>query len=142
MPVLWRQDGGGRVKLNYLVKSGIMGIGELEEKDTIKGRTYFYIPFLRAVLERMEKVSKYAVLTLGSTNAPVSKEGSDLIHISFVSDFPGEEYVENKGVFIAPRAPMPRSAADSVMILEFMNECSDWFSESPYSMPFFGEDEE
>ena len=129
------------MKLNSLVKSGILGIGEFDEKDTIKGRTYFYIPFLRAVLERMEKVGNYAVLTLGSTNAPVSKEGSDLIHISFVSDLPGEKYVENEGVFIAPRAPMPRGAANSVMILEFMNECSSWFSDFPYSMPCFGEEE-
>lgn len=106
-------------------RDDIIALGYFEEEDTILGETYIFIPYLRFILERMEEISSFGVITLGQT--PHTAECiPPLLQISFVNQYSPHPYkhVEKEGIFLAPRSPMPPRLCDEspCLIDEFLDK--------------------
>lgn len=110
-------------------KYGVIGFGHFTDFEMTQLSTYFYIPFLREILERMERESLYAVITLGTSKRSSNLDLTPLIHLSFVNYCDG--YAEKEGLILAPRAPMPKSYDGELMIDRFLENNSEWFDEFP-----------
>lgn len=110
-------------------KYGILGFGHFTDVEMTKLSTFIDISFLREILEKMEKISPYAVLTLGVSPIGSEKGYPPLIHLSFVNCEEGR--VETEGLFLPPRSPMLPYTDGELVIDKFLEKNADWFDEFP-----------
>lgn len=110
-------------------KYGILGFGHFTDVEMTKLSTYFNISFLREILEKMEEISPYAVLTLGVSPYASKKGLCAPIHLSFVNIDEGR--VETEGLFLSPRSPIPPYTDGELVIDKFLEKNADWFDEFP-----------
>ena len=95
------------MKLILRTPGDIVATGRFSEMDIIQGRTYFYTPYLRQILEAMERYSPYATLTLGRprNSTLLLHDDAALIQLCFVD--PVRKVRERDGIILAPRTPLP-----------------------------------
>lgn len=117
------------MKVHQQSKYDIIAFGHFTDFEMTQLSTYFYIPFLREILERMERISPYAVITLGTSKRSSDLDLTPLIHLSFV-DY-SKSHVEKEGLILAPRAPMPKYSDGELMINRFLENNSEWFDDFP-----------
>lgn len=106
----------------HLSQDYVISLGNFEEDDIILGETYIFLPYLRRILERMEDISSLGVITIGQ-DAHTTARVPPYLQISFVDQFLPRPHIEEKGVIISPRSPMPpRLCGDSPRLREFLNQ--------------------
>lgn len=121
------------MRLHQQSKYGVIGFGHFDDIELTQLSTYFYIPYLREILERMERISQYGVLTLGTSKYAVDRDLTPLIQLSFVNYYEG--YTEKEGLIFAPRAPMPAYSDGELMIDTFLDKNAEWFDDFPGYCP-------
>ena len=104
------------MKLILRTPGDIVATGRVSGMDMIQGRTYFYTPYLRQILEAMERYSSYATLTLFR---PRLRDDATLIQLCFVD--PVKKVRERNGIILAPRAPLPpQGDEDDRLLAQFV----------------------
>ena len=117
-------------------KYGVLGFGHFTDVEMTKLSTFIDISFLREILEKMEEISPYAVLTLGVAPKGSEKGYPPIIHLSFVNCKEG--WVETEGLLLPPRSPMLPYTDGELMIDKFLDKNADWFDEFPGYEPMDG----
>ena len=109
------------MKLILRTPGDIVATGRVSGMDMIQGRTYIYTPYLRQILEAMERYSSYATLTLGRprNSTPTLHDDAALIQLCFVDTV--KKVRERNGIILAPCTPLPpQGDEDDILLAQFV----------------------